>query len=85
MYDKLLDMLVNSLINPKQYMVMGGTFETPVKEGLLEEDFVDKLRIEGTFNDSSFDREYKHISVLFKLLRIAGNSLSFLNHNIDMK
>lgn len=61
MYDKLLDMLVNSLINPKQYMVMGGTFETPVKEGLLEEDFVDKLRIEGTFNDSSFDREYRSI------------------------
>lgn len=60
-YDKLLDMLVNSLINPKQYMVMGGTFETPVKEGLLEEDFVDKLRIEGTFNDSSFDREYRSI------------------------
>ena len=60
-YDKLLDMLINSLIDPKHYMIMGGTYETPVKEGLLEEDFVDKLRLEGTFNDSSFDREYRSI------------------------
>jgi len=54
-------MLINSILDPKQYMIMGGTFETPVKEGLLEEDFVDKLRLEGTFNDSSFDREYRSI------------------------
>lgn len=60
-YDKLIDMLINSIIDPKHYMIMGGTFETPVKEGLLEEDFVDKLKLEGTFNDSSFDREYRSI------------------------
>lgn len=60
-YDKLIDMLINSIINPDQYMVMGGTFETPVKEGLLDEDFVDKLKLEGTFNDSSFDREYRSV------------------------
>jgi hypothetical protein len=60
-YAKLIDMLINELIDPKHYMVMGGTFETPVKEGLLEENFVEKLRAEGTFNDSSFDREYRSI------------------------
>lgn len=60
-YDKLIDMLINSIIDPDQYMVMGGTFETPVKEGLLDEDFVDKLKLEGTFNDSSFDREYRSV------------------------
>ena len=60
-YDKLIDMLINSIINPKQYMIMGGTYETPVKEGLLAEDFVDKLKLEGTFNSSSFDREYRSI------------------------
>ena len=60
-YDKLIDMLINSLIDPAHYMIMGGTYETPVKEGLLEEDFVDKLKLEGTFNDSSFDREYRSI------------------------
>ena len=61
MYDKLIDMLINSIIDPDHYMVMGGTFETPVKEGLLDEDFVDKLKLEGTFNDSSFDREYRSV------------------------
>lgn len=60
-YDKLIDMLINSVIEPDNYMIMGGTFETPVKEGLLDEDFVDKLKLEGTFNDSSFDREYRSI------------------------
>jgi len=60
-YDKLIDMLINSIIDPKHYMIMGGTYETPVKEGLLAEDFVDKLKLEGTFNSSSFDREYRSI------------------------
>ena len=40
---------------------MGGTFEVPVKEGLLNEDFVDELKLAGTFNDASFDREYRSI------------------------
>ena len=42
-------------------MIMGGTYETPVVEGLLDEDFVDQLKIQGTYNDDSFDREYRSI------------------------
>ena len=42
-------------------MVLGGTYETPVAEGLLNEDFVDQLKLQGTFNDSSFDREYRSV------------------------
>ena len=60
-YDKLIETLINSLLYPDKYMVMGGTYETPVKEGLLDENFVDKLRLEGTFNEASFDREYRSI------------------------
>ena len=60
-YDKQIEILINSLIEPKNYMVMGGTYEIPVKAGLLDEDFVDKLKLEGTFNDASFDREYRSI------------------------
>ena len=40
---------------------MGGTYETPVTEGLLNADFVDQLRLQGTFNEDSFDREYRSI------------------------
>lgn len=74
-YNRLIDMLINSVLDPKNYCILGGTFATPVKEGLLDKDFVKKLRLESTFNDSSFDREYKNISVLFKLLRTAGKLL----------
>ena len=60
-YDKLIELLIQSLIEPDQVMVMGGTYETPVTEGLLSEDFVDQLKLQGTFNDDSFDREYRSI------------------------
>ena len=60
-YNKLIETLVQSIIDPDNYMIMGGTYETPVTEGLLSEDFVDQLRIQGTFNDESFDREYRSI------------------------
>ena len=60
-YDKLIELLVQSIIDPKEVMVIGGTYETPVTEGLLNEDFIDQLKIQGTYNDESFDREYRSI------------------------
>lgn len=60
-YDKLIELLVQSIIEPDNVMIMGGTYETPVTEGLLDEDFVDQLKIQGTYNDESFDREYRSI------------------------
>ena len=60
-YDKLIQLLVQSIINPDEVMIMGGTYETPVKEGLLNEDFVDQLKLSGTFNEDSFDRQYRSI------------------------
>ena len=60
-YAKLIELLIQSLIEPDEVMVMGGTYETPVTEGLLDEDFVEQLKLQGTFNDESFDREYRSI------------------------
>ena len=60
-YKKLIELLVQSIIEPDLVMVLGGTYETPVIEGLLNEDFVDQLKLQGTFNDASFDREYRSI------------------------
>ena len=42
-------------------MIMGGTYETPVLCGLLDENFVENLRIQGTFNEEAFNREYRSI------------------------
>ena len=60
-YDRLIELLVQSIISPDEVMVIGGTYETPVTEGLLNEDFVEQLKISGTYNDESFDREYRSI------------------------
>ena len=42
-------------------MIMGGTYETPVISGLLDQNFVEQLRLQGTFNDQSFNRQYRSI------------------------
>ena len=60
-YDKLIQLLIRSLIEPDEVMIMGGTYETPITEGLLDEDFVEQLKLAGTFNEDSFDREYRSI------------------------
>ena len=60
-YKKLIEILINSIIEPDEYMIMGGTYETPVVSGLLNEDFVEQLRLQGTFNDQSFNRQYRSI------------------------
>lgn len=60
-YDKLIELLIQSIIEPDKVMIMGGTYETPVTEGLLDEDFVDQLKLQGTFKEESFDREYRSL------------------------
>ena len=60
-YDKLIELLIQSIIDPDQTVIMGGTYETPVCEGLLNEDFVDQLKLSGTYNEDSFDRQYRSI------------------------
>ena len=60
-YHKLIEILINSILDPDQYMIMGGTYETPVISGLLDENFVEQLKLQGTFNDQSFNREYRSI------------------------
>lgn len=58
-FSKLIELLIRSLLNPDEVMIMGGTYETPVAEGLLNEDFVDELKLSGTYQEDSFDREYR--------------------------
>ena len=60
-YKKLVQILINSILDPDEYMIMGGTYQTPVISGLLDEDFVQQLRLQGTFNDESFNRQYRSI------------------------
>lgn len=60
-YDKLIELLIRSMIQPQEVMILGGTYETPVAAGLLDEDFVQQLKLAGTFNQDSFDRQYRSL------------------------
>ena len=40
-------------------MILGGTYRIPVLVKLLDKNFIQDLKMDGTFNESSFDREYE--------------------------
>lgn len=58
-YDKLIQVLVNEIVQPNKAMIMGGTWRIPVLMKLLDKNFIKDLKLDGTFNESSFAREYE--------------------------
>lgn len=58
-YEKLIQILVQQIIEPSQAIVLGGTWRVPVMEKLLRKSFIEELKLDGTYNDSSFAREYE--------------------------
>lgn len=73
-YDKLIQFLVRMVINPDRCLVLGGTWRLPVAVGLQSKTFIKDLKEDGSFNEASFEREFR-LFELVKLLLIAGNSL----------
>jgi hypothetical protein len=51
--------LVWQIVKPEKAMIMGGTYKIPVLVKLLDKNFVQDLKMDGTFNESSFQREYE--------------------------
>lgn len=58
-YDKLIQLLVWQIVNPEKSMILGGTYRIPILMKLLDKNFIKDLKMDGTFNESSFDREYE--------------------------
>ena len=58
-YEKLMMVLLEQVTGSESAIVMGGTWRIPVAEGLLAKNFVQQLKLDGTYNDSSFGREYE--------------------------
>ena len=58
-YQKLIQILIQMIIDPKEAVVLGGTWRVPVMEKLLKKSFIEELKLDGTYNDSSFSREYE--------------------------
>lgn len=58
-YDKLIQLLVWQIVKPEKSIILGGTYRIPVLVKLLDKNFIKDLKMDGTFNESSFDREYE--------------------------
>ena len=60
-YDKLKQILVWMATKEDEAFVMGGSWHIPVLHNLLDPNFVEELKEDGTYNPLSFDREYNSI------------------------
>lgn len=58
-YEKLIEFLCRSVVRPKEAIILGGSWRVPVIFGLLDKNFVRDLKMDGTFNEDSFEREYE--------------------------
>lgn len=60
-YDKLIQTLIMSVLQPDRYAVLTGDYKIPLYHGLIQQsEITDKLN-DPTFNKASFDREYMSI------------------------
>jgi hypothetical protein len=60
-YEKLIETLCNTVINPKDYSVLGGSYTIPVEHGLLQESTITDIISSPSFTKDSFEREYMSI------------------------
>lgn len=72
-YDKQIEVLEMSIIDPKNYFVFGCDYRLPVKHGLLDNRFINELKMSPTYNEETFAREYKMCT-----LKIIENCWKFL-------
>lgn len=71
-YDKLIQILVWEIVKPERACILGGTWRIPVLMGLLDKTFIKDLKLDGTFNEASFGREYK-LFVFLKYRELLGS------------
>lgn len=60
-YQKLIQLLVEMIVNPSEAFIMGGTYRIPVLAGLYDKNLIDSLKRDDTFNEATFGREYESI------------------------
>lgn len=60
-YQKLIQLLVEMIVNPSEAFIMGGTYRIPVLAGLYDKNLIDSLKRDETFNEATFGREYESV------------------------
>lgn len=58
-YDKLIQTLVQMIVEPDKAFVLGGTWRIPVAIGLQPQTFIQDIQKDPTFNAESFEREFE--------------------------
>lgn len=57
-YDRLIDDFQTAIIDPDLGFVFGCDYRVPLLHGLLEKDFVNRLKMSPSYDEASFAREY---------------------------
>ena len=57
-YQKLIETLCMSILEPDKYFVLGGTYRLPLRLGLTAQKQIDEVRNSPSFSPASFAREY---------------------------
>lgn len=60
-YDKLVETMCLSILQPDKYIVMGGSYKIPVMHGLLSEDTMREILSSPSYRGDQVDREYRSI------------------------
>ena len=60
-YDILVDVFEDSIIHPKSSFCFGCDYRVPMKHGLLDRTYINKLKSSPSYNEESFAREYLSI------------------------
>ena len=60
-YARLIDDFENAIIDPKHNFVFGCDYRVPIMHGLLDKNYVNKLKMSPSYNEEFFMREYLSI------------------------
>lgn len=60
-YDLLIDTFEASIIDPKNAFCFGCDYRVPMMHGLLDGNYINKLKMSPSYNEESFAREYLSI------------------------
>lgn len=58
-YDKLVQIFLWSLIRPEESFCFGGSWRVPVSVGMLDPNFVNDLKEDGSYSHETFLKEYE--------------------------
>lgn len=57
-YEKLIECLINEIINPESSFVWGCDYRVPLMHGLLDKKYLNEIKMSSTYKEDSFAREY---------------------------